>query len=226
MIYKNIQKARFLNRPNRFIAHIDIDGKTEVCHVKNTGRCRELLTENATVFVQKSDNPNRKTKYDLISVLKGEKLINMDSQIPNKVFGEWAQNSGFFGEIKLLKAEKTFENSRFDFYIETDNDKIFVEVKGVTLEQNRVVMFPDAPTERGVKHINELCRSIDNRYKAYIFFILQMDNVKYFTPNRKTHPQFADALKAAAEKGVGVYALDCKVSENSIAADKFVEVRL
>ena len=226
MIYKNIQKARFLNRPNRFIAHIDIDGKTEVCHVKNTGRCRELLTENATVFVQKSDNPNRKTKYDLISVLKGEKLINMDSQIPNKVFGEWAQNSGFFGEIKLLKAEKTFENSRFDFYIETDNDKIFVEVKGVTLEQDGVVMFPDAPTERGVKHINELCRCIDNRYKAYIFFIIQMDNVKYFTPNRKTHPQFADALKAAAEKGVGVYALDCKVSENSIAADKFVEVRL
>ena len=226
MIYKNIQKARFLSRPNRFIAHIDIDGKTEVCHVKNTGRCRELLTENATVFVQESDNPNRKTKYDLISVLKGEKLINMDSQIPNKVFGEWAQNSGFFGEIKLLKAEKTFENSRFDFYIETDNDKIFVEVKGVTLEQDGVVMFPDAPTERGVKHINELCRCIDNGYKAYIFFIIQMDNVKYFTPNRKTHPQFADALKAAAEKGVGVYALDCKVSENSIAADKFVEVRL
>ena len=226
MIYKNIQKARFLNRPNRFIAHIDIDGKTEVCHVKNTGRCRELLTDNATVFVQKSDNLDRKTKYDLISVLKGEKLINMDSQIPNQVFGEWAQNSGFFGEIKLLKAEKTFENSRFDFYIETDNDKIFVEVKGVTLEQDGVVMFPDAPTERGVKHINELCRCIDNRYKAYIFFIIQMDNVKYFTPNRKTHPQFADALKAAAEKGVGVYALDCKVSENSIAADKFVEVRL
>jgi len=226
MIYKNIQKARFLNRPNRFIAHIDIDGKTEVCHVKNTGRCRELLTENATVFVQKSDNPNRKTKYDLISVLKGEKLINMDSQIPNKVFGEWAQNSGFFGEIKLLKAEKTFENSRFDFYIETDNEKIFVEIKGVTLEQDGVVMFPDAPTERGVKHINELCRCIDNGYKAYIFFIIQMDNVKYFTPNRKTHPQFADVLKAAAEKGVGVYALDCKVSENSIAADKFVEVRL
>lgn len=226
MIYKNIQKARFLNRPNRFIAHIDIDGKTEVCHVKNTGRCRELLTDNATVFVQESDNPNRKTKYDLISVLKGEKLINMDSQIPNKVFGEWAQNSGFFGDIELLKAEKTFENSRFDFYIETDNDKIFVEVKGVTLEQDGVVMFPDAPTERGVKHINELCRCIDNGYKAYIFFIIQMDNVKYFTPNRKTHPQFADALKAAAEKGVGVYALDCKVSENSIAADKFVEVRL
>ncbi len=226
MIYKNIQKARFLSRPNRFIAHIDIDGKTEVCHVKNTGRCRELLTENATVFVQESDNPNRKTKYDLISVLKGEKLINMDSQIPNKVFGEWAQNSGFFGEIKLLKAEKTFESSRFDFYIETDNDKIFVEVKGVTLEQDGVVMFPDAPTERGVKHINELCRCIDNGYKAYIFFIIQMDNVKYFTPNRKTHPQFAEALKAAAEKGVGVYALDCKVSENSIVADKFVEVRL
>ena len=226
MTYDNIFTAKFINRPNRFIAHIEIDGKTEVAHVKNTGRCKELLTENATVFVQKSDNPNRKTKYDLISVLKGEKLINMDSQIPNKVFGEWAQSSVFFGKINFLKAEKTFENSRFDFYIETDNEKIFVEIKGVTLEQDGVVMFPDAPTERGVKHINELCRCIDNGYKAYIFFIIQMDNVKYFTPNRKTHPQFAEALKAAAEKGVGVYALDCKVSENSIAADKFVEVRL
>lgn len=226
MIYKNIRKARFLSRPNRFIAHIDIDGKTEICHVKNTGRCKELLIENATVFVQESDNPSRKTKYDLISVLKGERLINMDSQIPNKVFVEWAQNSGFFGDIKLLKAEKTFENSRFDFYIETGNDKIFVEVKGVTLEQDGIVMFPDAPTERGVKHINELCRCIDKGYKAYIFFIIQMDSVKYFTPNRKTHATFADALKTAAEKGVGVYALDCKVSENSIVADKFVEIRL
>jgi len=150
----------------------------------------------------------------------------MDSQIPNKVFGEWAKNSRFFGDIKLLKAEKTFENSRFDFYIETETDKIFVEVKGVTLEEDGVVLFPDAPTERGVKHINELCRCIENGYKAYIFFIIQMDNVKYFTPNRKTHAAFADALKTAKVKGVGVYALDCKVSENSITADKFVKIRL
>ena len=226
MIYKSIRKAAFLSRPNRFIAHINIDGREEVCHVKNTGRCKELLTENATVFVQESDNPNRKTKYDLISVFKGERLINMDSQIPNKVFAEWAETSGYFGNIKHIKAEKTFGSSRFDFYIETESDKIFVEVKGVTLEEEGVVTFPDAPTERGVKHINELCRCIDDGYKAYIFFIVQMDNVKYFTPNCKTHPQFAAALKAAAEKGVNIAVLDCRVTEDSIVADKFVEVRL
>ena len=226
MIYQNIFKAKFLSRPNRFIAHIEIDGKAEIAHVKNTGRCKELLTENATVFVQKSDNPNRKTKYDLIGVLKGERMINMDSQIPNKVFGQWAENSGFFGNLTLAKAEKTYGNSRFDYYLETETDKIFVEVKGVTLEEDGVVLFPDAPTERGVKHINELCQCVADGYKAYIFFIIQMDNVKYFTPNRKTHPAFADALKAAAEKGVGVYALDCKVSENSIVADSFVDVKL
>ena len=225
MIYQNIHKAKFLSRPNRFIAHIEIDGKTEVAHVKNTGRCKELLTENATVFVQKCDNPNRKTKYDLIGVLKGERMINMDSQIPNKVFGEWAKNSDFFGRLTLIKAEKTYGNSRFDYYLETEKDKIFVEVKGVTLEEDGVVLFPDAPTERGVKHINELCKCVEDGYKAYIFFIIQMDNVKYFTPNRKTHPAFADALEAAAEKGVGVYALDCKVTENSIVADRFVEVK-
>lgn len=226
MNYENIKQAKFLSRPNRFIAHIEIDGKTEVCHVKNTGRCRELLTENATVFVQESDNPNRKTKYDLIAVIKGDRLINMDSQIPNRVFGEWAVHSGYFGNITLLKAEKTYENSRFDYYIETDTDKIFVEVKGVTLEENGVVKFPDAPTERGVKHINELCRCVADGYKAYIFFIIQMDNVKYFTPNRDTHPQFADALAAAQKQGVNIVALDCKVTQNSISADNFVEIRL
>ncbi|MBR5251684.1 MAG: DNA/RNA nuclease SfsA [Oscillospiraceae bacterium] len=226
MNYENIKQAKFLSRPNRFIAHIEIDGKTEVCHVKNTGRCRELLTENATVFVQESDNPNRKTKYDLIAVMKGDRLINMDSQIPNRVFGDWAVHSGYFGNITLLKAEKTYENSRFDYYIETDTDKIFVEVKGVTLEENGVVKFPDAPTERGVKHINELCRCVADGYKAYIFFIIQMDNVQYFTPNRDTHPQFADALAAAQKQGVQVVALDCKVTQNSISADNFVETRL
>ena len=226
MIYNNIYKAKFLNRPNRFIAHIEIDGKEEIAHVKNTGRCRELLTDNATVFVQKSDNPNRKTQYDLIGVLKGEKMINMDSQIPNKVFGEWAQNSGFFGDLTLVKAEKTYGSSRFDYYLETAKDKIFAEVKGVTLEKDGVVLFPDAPTERGVKHINELCQCVKDGYKAYIFFIIQMDDVKYFTPNRETHPAFADALKTAAANGVGVYALSCKVTANSIVADKFVEVKL
>ena len=226
MVYKNIFKAEFISRPNRFIANIKIDGKEEVAHVKNTGRCRELLTEGATVFVQKSDNPGRKTKYDLIGVIKGSRMINMDSQIPNKVFGEWAQNSGFFDGLTFIKAEKTYGNSRFDYYLETEKDRIFAEVKGVTLEEDGVVLFPDAPTERGVKHVNELCQCVEDGYKAYIFFIIQMDNVKYFTPNRKTHPAFADALKNAAEKGVGVYALDCKVTENSIEADKFVKIIL
>ena len=226
MTYNNIFRAKFISRPNRFIANIEIDGKAEVAHVKNTGRCKELLTDGATVFVQKSDNPNRKTKYDLIGVIKGDRMINMDSQIPNKVFGQWAESSGFFGSLTLIKSEKTYGNSRFDYYLETETDKIFVEVKGVTLEEDGVVLFPDAPTERGVKHINELCRCIDDGYKAYIFFIIQMDNVKYFTPNRKTHPAFADALKNATEKGVGIYALDCKVTENSIVADSFVEVVL
>ena len=226
MRYSNMVPGIFLERPNRFIAHIELDGKEEIAHVKNTGRCKELLTENTTIFVQKNNNPSRKTKYDLIGVLKGDKMINMDSQIPNKVFGQWAENSGFFGKITLAKAEKNYGNSRFDYYLETETDKIFVEVKGVTLEEDGVVLFPDAPTERGVKHINELCQCVADGYKAYIFFIIQMDNVKYFTPNRKTHPAFADALKTAAEKGVGVYALDCKVGENSIVADKFVEVKL
>ena len=226
MIYDNIYKARFISRPNRFIANIEINGQPYVAHVKNTGRCRELLVENATVFVQKADNPNRKTPYDLIGVLKGERMINMDSQIPNKVFGQWAQTGGFFGNLKLIKAEKTYGNSRFDYYLESETDKIFVEVKGVTLEEEGVVLFPDAPTERGVKHINELCQCVKDGYKAYIFFIIQMDNVKYFTPNRRTHPEFADALKTASEQGVGVYALDCKVTENSIVADKFVQVKL
>ena len=226
MIYKNIRQAVFLQRPNRFIAHIEIDGKKEICHVKNTGRCKELLTPNATIFVEESDNPDRKTKYDLIGVLKGDRMINMDSQIPNKVFGEWAKNSGYFGNLTFIKAEKTFENSRFDYYLETETDKIFVEVKGVTLEEDGVVLFPDAPTERGVKHINELCRCVEEGYKAYIFFIIQMDNVKYFTPNRKTHAAFADALKNAQQKGVNIIALDCTVTENSITAKDFVEVRL
>lgn len=226
MTYKNIFTAKFINRPNRFIAHIEIDGQTEIAHVKNTGRCRELLIPGATVFVQKSNNPARKTKYDLIGVLKGERMINMDSQIPNKVFGQWLQKSGFFGPLTFVQAEKTYGSSRFDYYLETETDKIFVEIKGVTLEDEGVVLFPDAPTERGVKHINELCQCINDGYKAYIFFIIQMDNVKYFTPNRKTHPAFADALKAAAEKGVGVYALDCTVTADSITAKDFVEVKL
>ncbi len=226
MIYKNIKKAKFINRPNRFIANIELEGKNEICHVKNTGRCKELLTNNATVFVQEFDSSTRKTKFDLISVYKGERLINMDSQVPNKVFHEWVKNSGLFENITMIKPEYKYGNSRFDFYIETIDKKIFVEVKGVTLEENGVAMFPDAPTLRGLKHINELINSVEDGFEAYVVFIIQMKDITYFTPNNKTHREFGEALVLAKNKGVNIIALDCEVTENSIEAKNFVEVRL
>lgn len=226
MIYHNIKKAKFINRPNRFIANVEIDGKIEICHVKNTGRCKELLIPNATVFVQEFDSSKRKTKFDLISVYKGNMLINMDSQVPNKVFHEWIENSEFFEKITLIKPEYKYKNSRFDFYIETPEKKILIEIKGVTLEENGVAMFPDAPTLRGLKHINELVSSIDDGYEAYIFFIIQMKGVKNFTPNYITHKDFGDTLKLAQKKGVNIFAIDCEVTETSIAANDFVEIKL
>lgn len=226
MIYNNIKKAKFINRPNRFIANIELDGNNEICHVKNTGRCKELLTDNATVLVQEFDNSNRKTKYDLISVYKGDRLINMDSQVPNKVFYEWVKDAGLFENITWIKPEFKYGNSRFDFYIETLEKKIFVEVKGVTLEENGVVMFPDAPTLRGLKHVNELINSIDDGFEAYVVFIVQMKDVEYFTPNLNTHKAFGEALSLAERKGVKILALDCEVTETSIEARNSVEVRL
>ncbi len=226
MKYNNIKKAKFINRPNRFIANIEIDGNNEICHVKNTGRCKELLTDNATVFVQEFDSSARKTKYDLISVFKGERLINMDSQVPNKVFHEWVKNSGLFKNITMIRPEYKYGSSRFDFYIETIDKKIFVEVKGVTLEENSVAMFPDAPTLRGLKHINELINSVDDGFEAYVVFIIQMKDIKYFTPNIKTHKEFGEALVLAKSKGVNILALDCEVTKNSIEAKNFVEVSL
>ena len=223
MKYNNIYPGKFISRPNRFIANIEISGNTEVCHVKNTGRCKELLIEGADVFVQKSDNPLRKTAYDLISVYKNGMLINMDSQAPNKVFCEWARESNFFGDITLLKPECKYKNSRFDFYIETDNRKIFVEVKGVTLENDGVVSFPDAPTERGVKHINELIDAVKNGFEAYVFFVVQMEKCSHFTPNRDNHPEFADILLQAEKAGVGIKAIKCKVTKTEITAYEFVE---
>ena len=226
MKYKNIEKAKFISRPNRFIAHVEIDGKTEIAHVKNTGRCKELLKEGATVYVQKSDNPLRKTKYDLITVEKNKMLINMDSQAPNKVFGEWVKQGNFTPNISLIKPECKYGNSRFDFYIEADERKIFAEIKGVTLEENGVVMFPDAPTERGVKHIRELCECVNNGYEGYIIFIIQMEKCKYFTPNKVTHPEFAEALKFASKCGVNIKALNCRVAFDELKILNEVEVRL
>jgi len=226
MKYDNIKPAKFISRPNRFVANIELNGETVVCHVKNTGRCKELLIPGADVFIQQADNPERKTKYDLISVYKNGMLINMDSQAPNKVFREWAEKSRFFGEITYIKPECKYKNSRFDFYIETSERKIFVEVKGVTLENNGIVSFPDAPTERGIKHLCELSDCIKDGFDAYVFFIIQMENAKYFTPDSNNHPEFADALNKACASGVGVYALNCRVSVNELIAHKFVEVRL
>jgi sugar fermentation stimulation protein A len=226
MIYNNIKKAKFINRPNRFIANIEINGKQEVCHVKNTGRCKELLIEGADIYVQESDNSSRKTKYDLIAVYKGDKLINIDSQAPNKVFHEFLLEGHFFQNIKSIKPEYKYKNSRFDFYIETDDKKILVEVKGVTLEEDGVVMFPDAPTARGVKHLNELADCLDNGYEAYVCFIIQMKNVLYFTPNYKTHKEFGETLKKVMKKGVNIIAMDCDVTKDSLSARNMVGVIL
>ncbi|MEE0868088.1 MAG: DNA/RNA nuclease SfsA [Clostridia bacterium] len=226
MKYDNILPAVFISRPNRFIAEIEVEGKREICHVKNTGRCRELLDEGTRIYVQKWDNTARKTKYDLISVYKGQELINIDSQAPNKVFGEWVTDSGFFKNINLIKPECRYKNSRFDFYIEADGRKIFAEIKGVTLEENGIVMFPDAPTQRGVKHIKELCECVDDGYEAYIFFVIQMQNCSFFIPNRKTHPEFADTLIEAKKKGVYINALNCTVKPDELKIDMPVEIRL
>ncbi len=220
MEYRHIQRATFISRPNRFIAHVVLEGEgcETVVHVKNTGRCRELLVPGATVFVEKANNPARKTQYDLIAVLKGERLINMDSQAPNPVFAQWAKESGYFEKIILLKPETTYENARFDFYIETEKRKIFVEVKGVTLEEDGVAMFPDAPTQRGVKHTETLIRCMQNGFEAMMVFVIQMKDVSYFTPNNRTHEAFGKILKQAEEAGVTLLALDCHVTPASINA--------
>ena len=226
MKYNSIAFGKFISRPNRFIAEVDILGKKKICHVKNTGRCRELLLPGVEVILERSSNPSRRTEYDLVAVYKGDTLINIDSQAPNKVFGEWVKKADFFKKTTLVKPEFTYGNSRFDYYIEADGKKILAEIKGATLENDGVVLFPDAPTERGVKHINELIEAKKNEYEAHIFFIIQMKKCKYFTPNRETHKEFADALKRASENGVGIHALTCNVTEDSLEISDFAEVRL
>lgn len=226
MKYDKIVKAKFINRPNRFVANVDIDGKIIPCHVKNTGRCRELLTQGAQVFLHESDNPNRKYKYSLVTVKKGERLVNMDSQAPNKIIGEWLEKGGLFCDIKLLKAESTYKSSRFDFYCEHGQKRAFIEVKGVTLENDGVVSFPDAPTKRGTKHVNELIDCISEGYEAYIIFAVQMKDVLYFKPNEENDPDFAKALKHAQSSGVKIIAIDCEVTEDSIIAKNKIDVKI
>lgn len=226
MQYGKILPARFLSRPNRFVARVEAEGEELVCHVKNTGRCRELLVPGATVWLEESPNPSRKTKFDLIAVEKGDRLINMDAQAPNKVFGEWAAAGGFREGLTLLRPETTYGSSRFDFYWESSKSRGFVEVKGVTLEEDGVVRFPDAPTLRGVKHLDELVKAHEAGYEAAVCFVIQMENVRWFAPNDVTHPEFGQALRRAAQAGVEILAMDCSVTPQSLTIGKPVPIRL
>ena len=215
MRYENMTPGIFLSRPNRFIAHIEIDGAVEICHVKNTGRCRELLVPGCTVWCQRSDNPNRKTKFDLIAVRKGDRLINMDSQAPNKAAGEWLADRGL-GEISELRPEVRHGDSRYDFSFLKDGKRCFLEVKGCTLEEDGVCAFPDAPTERGAKHICGLTEAARAGYGAYILFVIQMSDVKYIRPHDETDPAFGAALREAAQNGVHILAMDCAITPDTM----------
>ncbi len=227
MRYEAICKGSFLARPNRFIAHVALEGETVVCHVKNTGRCRELLVPGAAVYLQKCDSAARKTKFDLIAVEKaGYGLINMDAQAPNRVFGEWARSGAFTPDLTLLRPEVSWGNSRFDFCFEAGARKGFVEVKGVTLEEGGGAFFPDAPTERGVKHVEELMACRAAGYEACLCFVIQMERAAYFSPNDHTHPAFGSALRRAAAAGVRLMAYSCQVAPDSLSVDRQVDIVL
>lgn len=239
MKYTQIVPGRFEKRLNRFVALVELEGRMETCHVKNTGRCRELLVPGAAVWLDKSDNPNRKTAWDLITVRKGETLINMDSQAPNRAVGEWLKQGGYarrkegedfpFSDITYIKPECRYGSSRIDFYVEAGQEKarkIFIEVKSVTLEEDGIARFPDAPTERGIRHMLELERAVREGYESYILFVIQMKGIRYFEPNDRTHPEFGETLRQVQKAGVGVLAWDCRVTEDEIWLDRPVEVRL
>ena len=225
MKYENMVPGVFLARPNRFVAHVQIDGVTEICHVKNTGRCRELLVPGCTVWCQRAANPGRKTKFDLIAVQKGPRLINMDSQAPNAAAKEWLLAGGL-GPVEALRAETVRGASRFDFSFTKDGTECFLEVKGCTLEHSGVCAFPDAPTERGARHLRGLTELARAGLGAYVLFVIQMADVKYIHPNDATDPHFGQALREAAASGVHVLAVDCHITEDSMTIGDFVEVRL
>lgn len=226
MNYERIREARFLARPNRFLATVELNGREEVCHVKNTGRCRELLIPGARIWIQEAANPLRKTKYDLISVEKGAEIVNIDSQIPNRVVEEWLFKKELFKDLSYLKAEKKYGDSRFDFYLEAGEEKIFMEVKGVTLEEEGIARFPDAPTERGIKHLQELVKCRMEGYQAYLIFVIQMKGVQAMEPNDRTHQAFGEALREAKKAGVQILAYDSFVTPDSIVLDKQIPVFL
>ena len=225
MEYLRMVPGIFLDRPNRFVAHVEINGAVETVHVKNTGRCRELLPRGARVFCQLSDNPARKTKFDLITVEKNGMLINMDSQAPNIAAGEWLRSGGR-GVLEEIRAETVHGDSRFDFSFVRDGKRCFLEVKGVTLENGGVCAFPDAPTERGTKHLRGLIRAAAEGYGAYALFVIQMENVKCLRPNDATDPTFGQALRQAAESGVHILAMDCTVTETTMKIRDSVPVCL
>ena len=226
MTYDRIVEGRFIQRPNRFIAHVELNGERVVCHVKNTGRCRELLIPGARVLLQRAENPARKTAYDLISVWKGERLINMDAAAPNAVFAQWLREGGLGFVPSLVKPECTHGDSRFDFYFEREGRGCFAEVKGVTLEEDGAARFPDAPTERGVKHIRELQRAVSQGLDATLCFVIQMKGIRSVAPNDGTHPAFGAALREAAAAGVRVAAWDCDVTPDSLTIRRPVPVIL
>ncbi len=227
MKYGTVVPGRFLARPNRFIAHVELEGGTQVCHVKNTGRCRELLVPGARVYLEDfGPDTRRKTRYDLIAVEKGDLLINMDSQAPNKAVGEFLRAGGLWEAPTLVRPETKWGNSRFDFYLEQGDRKAFLEVKGVTLEEKGLALFPDAPTLRGVKHLEELAAAAKAGYEAYALFLVQMKGVRTFRPNWALHPQFGQALADAAAAGVTVLAYDCRVTPDSMVLDAPVPLDL
>ena len=214
-----------MSRPNRFIAQVDIQGQTRICHVKNTGRCRELLIPGARVWCQAAANPNRKTQFDLIAVEKGSRIINMDAQAPNQAAAQWL-SAGGLGRLEDLQPEVTLGDSRFDFSFQKGGRRCYLEVKGVTLEENGVAKFPDAPTSRGTKHLKGLTQAAAQGYGAYVLFVIQLQPVAYFTPNDGTDPAFGQALRAAKAAGVALLAMDCQVTPWSMAIGQPVEVRL
>ncbi|MCI9174164.1 MAG: DNA/RNA nuclease SfsA [Lachnospiraceae bacterium] len=226
MRYQQITQGRFIERPNRFIAMAQINGKVEKCHVKNTGRCRELLIPGAEIWLEKSSNPNRKTAYDLVAVRKQGRIINMDSQAPNQAVREWLEQRK---DLSLIKPEYKYGDSRIDFYGEAGRNgerKFLIEVKGVTLEEDGIARFPDAPTERGVKHMLELEKAVQEGYEAWILFVIQMKGIRWFEPNDRTHPQFGETLRRVRQAGVEVLAYDCLVTNDEITLDQPVEIRL
>ena len=224
--YSNMVPGTFRTRPNRFIAHVDIDGREEICHVKNTGRCRELLIPGVKVWCQHHDDPNRKTRWSLIAVEKGELLVNIDSQIPNKLAYNYANRGGLGFVPTFLKAETTYRSSRFDLYYEAGERKGFIEVKGVTLEEDGVARFPDAPTERGRKHLCELQQAVKDGYEAWVLPVVQMEGMKYFEPNAATDPAFAAELRKAALNGVNIRAVECRVEPDRLEIVREIPVKL